>query len=95
MQKMVWHMKGREVVYFLMQNGYLDKRKYGNKPGLAYQEVKEVIESRLNFTKRNLLTEQEVKEAACELRDSRGEDELDKDIVITEVERIYQKLAIY
>ena len=41
------------------------------------------------------MTEQEVKEAAGELSDNRGEEDLDRNLVEREVERINQKLSIY
>ena len=41
------------------------------------------------------MTEQEVKEAAEELSDNRGEEDLDRNLVEREVERINQKLSIY
>ena len=77
-----------------MQSEYLDKKMNGNKPGRAYLEVKN-IERKHNFTNKNFLTEQEVKEAADELSDNRGEEDLDRDLVKREVERINQKLSIY
>ena len=57
--------------------------------------MKKVIERRLNFTNKTFLTEQEVKDAAAELSDKKGEEELEKNLVRREVERINQKLAIY
>ena len=81
-------MKEGKVVHPWMQSEYLDKRKYGNKPGMAYQEVKEVIERGLNFTNKKFLTEQEVKDAACELRDRRREDELGRNLASREVSRV-------
>ena len=95
LREMSRQMKDGEVAHPWMQSEYLDKKLKGNKPGRAYLEVKRIIERKQNFTNKNFLTEQEVKEAAEELRDNRGEEDLDRNLVQREMERINQKLSIY
>ena len=62
LQEMSRQMEDGEIAHPLMQSEYLDTRLQGNKPGRAYLEVKRIIERKQNFTNKNFLTEQEVKE---------------------------------
>ena len=73
----------------------LDQGHENNPKGLAYLDVKAIIERKLAHNKRGLLTMSEVAEAVCDFKNIRSEEDLDAAVVEREIRRMNARLLRY
>ena len=68
-----------------------DTREKWARKRMTYIEIKAIIERKLALQKRGYLTDREVQDAVAEIQDERLEEDLDSDMIATEIMRLNEK----